>query len=89
MCIAGRLGMQLHLPDDDPVVSLFSESNGRLLVEVSPDQIAAFRATMQNCPLSALGTVAGQSLHVSTRSGELLFAIELGDLLAAWQGGES
>lgn len=89
MCIAGRLGMQLHLPDDDPVVSLFSESNGRLLVEVSPDQIAAFRATMQNCPLSTLGTVAGQSLHVSTRSGELLFAIELGDLLAAWQGGES
>ena len=49
LCLAGRLGIELtDLPADDLATSLFSESSGRLLVEVRPadleDFLAIFRA---------------------------------------------
>jgi phosphoribosylformylglycinamidine synthase subunit PurSL len=43
MCIAGRLGATIDaLPHDDVVVAMFSESVGRLLVEVAPADVDAF-----------------------------------------------
>jgi phosphoribosylformylglycinamidine synthase len=43
MCIAGRLGARIDaLPHDDRVTALFSESVGRLLVEVPPHSVDAF-----------------------------------------------
>ncbi|MEX1024147.1 MAG: AIR synthase-related protein, partial [Planctomycetota bacterium] len=43
MCIAGRLGADIDtLPHSDPTTALFSESSGRLIVEVSRDDLAAF-----------------------------------------------
>ncbi len=43
MCIAGRLGARIdQLGHDDLVTGLFSESAGRLLVEVPPQRVDAF-----------------------------------------------
>jgi phosphoribosylformylglycinamidine synthase II len=47
MCIAGRLGARIDLlPHDDVAAALFSESNGRLLVEVDPSNLERFVAAM-------------------------------------------
>ena len=43
MCIAGRLGARLDtLGHEDVTVGLFSESMGRLLVEVAPEHVDSF-----------------------------------------------
>ncbi len=87
MCIAGRLGMALRLPQNDAVVALFSESNGRLLVEVPADGVAAFREAMDGCPLAELGVVTGDSLRVTGSTGDALFELPVADLVAAWRRG--
>ncbi len=47
MCLAGRLGASIDvLPHDDVVTALFSESLGRLVVEVEPRGVAAFTRIM-------------------------------------------
>ncbi len=47
MCIAGRLGASVDtLMHDDVVTALFSESSGRLLVEVAPRSVDAFMKIM-------------------------------------------
>ena len=49
MCIGGRLGASIDaLPHDDFTTSLFSESTGRLLVEVEPRGVSAFRKVMND-----------------------------------------
>ncbi len=56
LCIAGRLGIEVEaLPDPDITTSLFSESTGRLVVELHPDDLDAFVATVG--PIHRLGTV--------------------------------
>jgi phosphoribosylformylglycinamidine synthase II len=47
MCIAGRLGAEVEtLPHTDLVTALFSESSGRLIVEVRPRSVDAFMKIM-------------------------------------------
>lgn len=47
MCIAGRLGARIDtLAHDDPTTALFSESVGRLIVEVPPHSVGAFEEMM-------------------------------------------
>ncbi len=49
MCLAGRLGASIDtLPHDDHATSLFSESMGRLIVEVEPRSAAAFMRVMDD-----------------------------------------
>ncbi len=50
MCLAGRLGASIDvLPDNDDVAaSLFSESLGRLVVEIEPRSVAAFERIMDH-----------------------------------------
>jgi phosphoribosylformylglycinamidine synthase II len=49
MCIAGRLGATIDtLPHDDPTTALFSESTGRLLVEIEPRNAPAFKKVMDD-----------------------------------------
>ena len=53
MCIASRLGASIDaLPHDDVTAALFSESAGRLVVEVAADDVDAFagdRRTAHTC----------------------------------------
>lgn len=86
MCIGGRLGMALTLDTADPTTALFSESNGRLLVEVRPSEAAAFEACFDGLPLQRLGRVTGgPRLSISTRTQQLL-SVSLAELVHAWQG---
>jgi len=49
MCLAGRLGATIDvLPDEDVVAALFSESLGRMIVEIEPRSVAAFKRIMDD-----------------------------------------
>jgi len=62
MCIAGRLGARVDaLPHDDLATSLFSESSGRLVVEVRPRSVDAFMKIMGRSA-ARLGMVTDDSL---------------------------
>jgi len=60
MCIAGRLGAEIDtLPHGDLVTALFSESSGRLIVEVHPRSVPAFTKVM-NDQVLRIGEVTDQ-----------------------------
>jgi phosphoribosylformylglycinamidine synthase len=47
MCIGGRIGATIEtLPHSDPATALFSESTGRLVVELDPRNLPAFMKVM-------------------------------------------
>ncbi len=57
MCLAGRLGARIEtLGHDDLAAALFSESIGRLIVEIEPRSVVAFRRIMADDCLE-IGTV--------------------------------
>jgi phosphoribosylformylglycinamidine synthase len=67
MCLGGDLGADLKTTAMDPMrwdVQLFSESNGRWLLEVSKDRYEAFTHLMEGIPTTYLGTTGGRSLHL-------------------------
>jgi hypothetical protein len=53
MCIGGRLGMELSFAE----YALFTEVNGCLLVEVSPNEVPAFEGQFANLPYQKVGSV--------------------------------
>ena len=89
MSLAGRLGMTLTLAEQDPVVALFSESNGRLLVEVAPDHRAAFEAGFSGYlanHIHAIGQVtADHRLNIRGPKGKLV-SLPVKQLVEAWMG---
>lgn len=83
MCLAGRLGATIDtLPHHDLTTALFSESAGRLLVEVRPRSVTAFMRVMDDHALR-IGTVTDDGL-LSIAG---LAAIPVQDLVAAFNGG--
>ncbi|MCE9534044.1 MAG: phosphoribosylformylglycinamidine synthase, partial [Planctomycetes bacterium] len=77
--LAGATG----LTDDE---RLFSESSTRFVVEVKPENAAAFKATFDQLPLTPLGkTVADKRLRIADSKGEWLIWAKLSDLKEAWQ----
>jgi len=67
MCLGGDLGADLKTTAMDPMrwdVQLFSESNGRWLIEVAKGQYDAFTHLMEGIPTTYLGTTGGRSLHL-------------------------
>ena len=67
MCLGGDVGADLKTTAMDPMrwdVQLFSESNGRWLLEVSKDRYEAFTHLMEGIPTTYLGTTGGRSLHL-------------------------
>jgi len=84
MCIGGRLGATIDtLPHDDLVTSLFSESTGRFICEVNPDDVEWFLGALGE-PATVLGTV--------TSTTDLLVAglspVRLDDLQTAFKGAQ-
>ena len=68
MCLGGDLGADLRTTAMDPMrwdVQLFSESNGRWLLEVAKDRYEAFTHLMEGIPTTYLGTTGGRSLHLA------------------------
>lgn len=88
MALAGELGIRLDLETvpvaagaDQLLVTLFSESNGRWLVEVAPEQAAAFEQTLAGCVFARCGEVTAEAV-VNIGS----IDIEISRLDEAWQG---
>jgi phosphoribosylformylglycinamidine synthase subunit PurSL len=89
MSLAGHFGMTLSVEGDDPVVALFSESNGRFLVEVRPADAPAFEREFRG-PLSAhvqlLGaTIADRWLTIQAHN-KTLVKLPIDVLVDAWIG---
>ncbi|MCB8943302.1 MAG: phosphoribosylformylglycinamidine synthase subunit PurL [Ardenticatenaceae bacterium] len=95
MCIAGGVGVEtqlMRIPRDwhasysaDEVI-LFAESLTRFLVEVRPEDEAAFREMMGDVPHECVGVVGGAVLRVNGRTGEPLLTATVAELEAAWCG---
>jgi len=94
MCLAGQLGARIDLDQvacDDQLTAterLFSESNGRYLVEVAPEQAEAFEALLADTPFARIGeTCAEPSLSVvNGNGGGTLLNLSIDDLRDAWRG---
>jgi phosphoribosylformylglycinamidine synthase len=79
-----RLANDSTLPDE---VLLFSESMTRFVVEVRPDNAAAFQTSLgSDIPLTQLGQTCKESrLRIAGAKGEWLIWVELAALKRAWQ----
>jgi phosphoribosylformylglycinamidine synthase len=95
MAFAGGIGLTLHaadMPADatiQDVVALFSESNGRFLVEVAEAHAAAFEVILSEgaaLPWACIGRTGGESLRMTGKSGQTVIEIKLDVLKRAWQG---
>ncbi|MGC8873823.1 MAG: AIR synthase-related protein, partial [Chloroflexia bacterium] len=94
MALAGRLGMELDLRAlrSDALaaeaVALFSESSGRFLVEVAPDDATAFEAKMAGCACRRVGKTTGDGrLRILGYRGEPVADVSVAELVRAWHGG--
>lgn len=84
LCISGRLGATIDaLPHDDLPTALFAESNGRLVVEIRPDDVPQFVAAVGEGHV--LGTVTADA--VLRLPG--VAPISVDDLAAAFCGGDA
>jgi phosphoribosylformylglycinamidine synthase len=94
MCIAGRLGAAVALDALVDVAAmaaavvplLFSESNGRLLVEVAPADAAAFEAHFADVTLIPIGAVVANPLLTVTVGGANVLELPVGQLVRVWKG---
>ena len=93
MAFAGGLGMTVHLDavplgetcDRDDYI-LFSESNSRFLVEVTPENKAAFEEAMKVVACAELGQVTAElELMVKGRRGAVVLRADTDKLKEAWQ----
>ncbi len=81
-CIAGGLGADIHLDDDLPAyASLFSETQSRIVVTVSPEDAEKLveLALAHEIPYSVIGTVGGDKLSVEDEVG-----VTLAQMREAW-----
>ena len=86
MCIGGRLGCAIKLDTDDIVTALFSESNGRLLAEVRPDNCAAFEAFFDDLPISRIGAVTQEMRLTIANRAQPILTLDVAALVTAWSG---
>jgi len=90
MAFAGGIGVdaKIDLPNVDLTSALFSESNTRFLVEVTPENAAAIQSIFEAAGLSVPVEVAAtteQDFIVRDSSGEVVIQESLADLKECWQ----
>ena len=85
MCIGGNLGATIVLSDGVDPTMLFSESLTRFLVEVAPENAAAFEQSFGATPLQRLGLVRATG-NLTIRAGASVTSSPVSDLEAAWRG---
>ena len=88
--MAGELGLQLDLNrvpahgELDPTGLLYSESTGRLLVTVSGEQAAGFKAMIGDSPCAFLGYVTDWPDLEFTYNGQTVLKAALSELKKTW-----
>jgi phosphoribosylformylglycinamidine synthase subunit PurSL len=93
MCIAGRLGATIDISNwrleterlTDREI-LFSESNGRLLLEVAPEDVRAVEAHFLGQRLVRLGEVSQAPELVIHFDGRGLVDLPVSQLVSSWKG---
>jgi phosphoribosylformylglycinamidine synthase len=66
---------------------LFSESNGRYVVEVEPERAAEFEALLGDVPHARVGRVTQDAaLAVRDEAGDLLYSLPVSEIRRAWRG---
>ncbi len=90
--MAGDLGMTIDLsrvPASRPIRNdqlLFSESAGRFIVTVGPENAKQFEALFENIACSCIGEVTGDPrLTLYGQNAEILAKIPVSDLKSAWK----
>jgi phosphoribosylformylglycinamidine synthase len=94
MALAGGWGLELRLADvrrtadvDDDTTIAFCESLGRLLVEIAPENAAAFEACLNGLPLRAIGRVrADDRIEITGIDGHSAAATNVSAATRAWRG---
>lgn len=84
MCIAGRLGLQLVLPGNDPILSLFGETNGCLLLEISAGQALLFEKNFAGLPYKKIGHITDAPALFIAHNGSVIITLSVDDLVKAW-----
>jgi phosphoribosylformylglycinamidine synthase II/phosphoribosylformylglycinamidine synthase I len=87
MCIGGKLGATLVLSDGFEPKLLFSESQGRFIVEVSVDNHEAFEQAFPGIELLRFGLVRPNG-KLTVRSQSSVTAWQVADLEQAWRGND-
>ncbi len=90
--MGGNLGMTIDLgkiPSDKPLRNdtlLFSETPGRFIVTVSPDNTEKFEARLEGIPCACIGLVTGQPDYiVRDADGRTLIHVPVAQLKQAWK----
>ena len=65
--------------------TLFSESNGRLLLEVQPANVDALERRFASLPLTRLGVVSESPILVINGGSERLIELQLDEMVLAWK----
>ena len=92
MCLGGRLGATVDIAAaigdgySHPQVPLFSETNGRLLLEVAPSDRAALDEILSEQPVSFIGEVTDSGQLALTRNRQPIFNISIAEIVDAWKG---
>ncbi|MBK8049546.1 MAG: hypothetical protein IPK16_21980 [Anaerolineales bacterium] len=93
MCMGGRLGVEVELERVRDLAAhplrlvhaLFAESNGRLLIEVRPEDAAAVGALLADAHLARLGEVSEEPRLLITAGGEVVVDLTVDEMLMAWK----
>ncbi|MCW4049165.1 MAG: phosphoribosylformylglycinamidine synthase subunit PurL [Candidatus Bathyarchaeota archaeon] len=91
MAFTGDLGVDLDIGKvpvsenmrEDYV--LFSESNGRLIIEVPAELTSNFEAVMSDTPMACIGAVKKDRAVTMTKDGEPVMELDLDTLISAWK----
>jgi phosphoribosylformylglycinamidine synthase len=91
MAFTGGLGLEVDLANmpmteemrDDKL--LFSESNGRLLVEVAEGDAVRFETIMKGSAVARIGLVTKAPRLTIKRGGKKLIDLDNGETITAWK----
>jgi phosphoribosylformylglycinamidine synthase subunit PurSL len=84
MAIGGRQGVQIDTPDEDPLLSLYCETNGCLLVEVPAEISTNFTNLFGELPCQPVGWVTTESVLTASHRHQEIFWLPLHHLVEAW-----
>jgi phosphoribosylformylglycinamidine synthase len=86
MALGGRLGIHVEIASQglSPLTLLFAESNGRLVIEVEPDDALALETQLAQVPLTRIGTVSNTPMLSIAVDGASQINLPVEQLVSAW-----
>jgi phosphoribosylformylglycinamidine synthase len=86
MALGGRLGMQADIASQglSALTTLYSESNGRFIIEVNPEDAAPLEKTLAGVPLQRIGVVTADSTLRIAVDGNSQIDLPIEQLVSAW-----